>query len=413
MENLGGLTPEAARAGARRNLLVLAAGMAALYGMVELSAAAATLTFEEAGGSEALAGFAPAIFLAAAAITALPAGGGMDRLGRRPVLLIGFAVGILGSLAAAAGTSSGMLVLTLVGFALTGAAAQVVLLGRTAAADMHPPAERPRAIAIVLFGAVFGALLGPAIFIPLIESSSGGDALAAAWLGAAGFMLAGFVIASRLSPDPLRIAAALRLGSADGAPARPLRRLMTLPGVPAALLAALASWSSMVAVMTLTGAAMVDHGHSQSSVFPVVAAHFVGMFGLFAVVGRIIERLGRDRALGGGLILLAASSVALAGAIESVPLTALALFGIGLGWNVSYVAATTELTERAAPSERATLLGFSDLLSGAAGAALAIAGGVGLDEAGLASVAVGAAALPVLSAVWILRGGTARRPRPT
>ncbi|MGH2957554.1 MAG: hypothetical protein ACRDL6_11230, partial [Solirubrobacterales bacterium] len=73
-------------AAARRNLLVLAAGMAALYGMVELVFGVAAITFEGAGGSEALAGVAPAIFLACAAFAALAAGRAMDRFGPRSVL---------------------------------------------------------------------------------------------------------------------------------------------------------------------------------------------------------------------------------------------------------------------------------------------------------------------------------------
>jgi hypothetical protein len=39
------------RAAAQRNILVLAAGMAALYAMVELVFGVATIAFEETGGS--------------------------------------------------------------------------------------------------------------------------------------------------------------------------------------------------------------------------------------------------------------------------------------------------------------------------------------------------------------------------
>jgi hypothetical protein len=38
-----------------------------------------------------------------------------------------------------------------------------------------------------------------------------------------------------------------------------------------------------------------------------------------------------------------------------------ALFGLGLGWNFSFVAATAVLTEPTEPSERVCLLGFNDL----------------------------------------------------
>ena len=77
------------RAAAQRNVLVLAAGMAALYAMVELVFGVATITFEETGGSASLAGLAPAIFLICAAFAALAAGQAMDRSGRRPVLTLG------------------------------------------------------------------------------------------------------------------------------------------------------------------------------------------------------------------------------------------------------------------------------------------------------------------------------------
>jgi MFS family permease len=161
----------------------------------------------------------------------------------------------------------------------------------------------------------------------------------------------------------------------------------------------------MLAVMMLTGKAMIDHGHAHAAVFPVLAAHFVGMFGLFAVVGPVIERIGRRRALVGGLLLLAGSCALLLLAIDSVAFTALSLFGVGLGWSLSFVAGTAELSERSLPAERATLIGFSDLLGAMTGALLSIAAGVGLEAAGLAIVALGAAALPVAAAAWIVRDG--------
>ena len=55
----------------------------------------------------------------------------------------------------------------ILGFALTGAASGIALLIRTAAGDMYPPERRARGISYVLFGSVFGAILGPAVFGPL------------------------------------------------------------------------------------------------------------------------------------------------------------------------------------------------------------------------------------------------------
>ena len=406
-------------AAARRNLVVLAASMATLYAMIELVFGVSALTFEQGGGSEALAGVAPGIFLACAAFAALAAGRAMDRYGPRPVLAAGFAAGLAGCLLAALGADRGALAPALLGFALTGVTTGTVLLSRAAAAEMYPPERRPRAIALVLFGAVFGALLGPLVFGPLLGDDESGSAIALTWLGGAGFMAAGLVVAWRLRPDPREIGRALPAGEEEPGPAAApvpeyesagLRMIVSAPGVPAALLAVLASWAGMVTAMSLVGSALADHGHEHNAVFPVLAAHFVGMFAFFAVVGRVIERLGRVRSIVTGLLFLGASSVTLVAAVEQIHLAALVLFGVGLGWSLSFVAATAELSDRAPAGRQATLIGFADLLGDLSGAGLVVAGGFALHELGVAAIGVGAAVLPLLAAIWIARAPA--RPVP-
>ena len=85
-----------------------------------------------------------------------------------------------------------------------------------------------------------------------------------------------------------------------------------------------------------------------------------------------------------------------------------ALFLLGLGWNLSFVAATAVLSDCTAPEERGKLLGFNDLLAGLTGAGLALLGGVALTALGVAALAIGGAALVIAPALWILRE---RRPR--
>jgi hypothetical protein len=81
---------------------------------------------------------------------------------------------------------------------------------------------------------------------------------------------------------------------------------------------------------------------------------------------------------------------------------ALCLFGLGLGWNFSYVAATTELVSLTAPSERGRLVGFSDLLSSATGASLVLIGGAAYSGLGVSSLAIGGALLALTPALWML-----------
>jgi len=159
----------------------------------------------------------------------------------------------------------------------------------------------------------------------------------------------------------------------------------------------------MVALMSLVGYVLVGHGHHQGAIFPVVSAHFVGMFGLVLVVGNIIDRLGCLRALLGGLVLLGVSALSVVWAVESVAATAAALFGIGLVWNFSYVAATVELADRTFPVERGKILGFTDLCSGLLGATLALLGGFLLSAVGLVGLGMIGLAVAVAPTFWILQ----------
>jgi MFS family permease len=391
----------------RRNTLLLSASLAANSAMLQLSAAVASITLVLVLDVEGLLGLGPAIVLASGALAALPAGRAMDRVGRVPVLATGYVVGAAGCALAALGSATESAPAVLAGLAGVGTASGVALLARTAAGDMYPPERRARGIALVLFGAVFGALLGPAVFSPLLAGRDlDGEALAPLWLAAGAIMLGGLALVSSVRPDPRRIAALISPDDGhDDSPAASLGDLLRRPGVIPALLAAQASFAVMVALMTLTGAVVVDHhGHAGHNVFPIVAAHVVGMYALVLVVGDVIDRIGRTPALGGGLLIMAASAASLVW-IDSVPLIAIALFGLGLGWNFSFVAATAELADSTRPAERGKLLGFNDLLSGGTGAGLALAGGLTLSQIGVAALAIGGAVLVTLPALWILRGG--------
>jgi MFS family permease len=402
-----------------RNTALLSSSLAMNSATLQLSAAVASLTLVRVLDIEGLLGLGPAIVLAAGALAALPAGLLMDRMGRVPILAAGFGCGIAGCLLAALGSAQGWAVAVLAGLVLVGAASATALLARTAAGDMYPPERRARGIALVLFGSVFGAILGPAVFSPLLAGRDlDGAALSTLWIAAGGFMVVGLAIVLTVRPDPKRIGELLARERGEGAeppepqpglpivaPTTPIRELLRRPGVIPALIAAQASFAVMVAVMTLTGAIVVDHNHhSADNVFPIIGAHVIGMFGLIIVVGDIVDAVGRTRALAGGLMVMAISTISLLW-ITSVPASMAALFGLGLGWNFSFVAATAVLSDMTEPSERGKLLGFNDLLAGLTGAGLALLGGLALTGLGVASLAIGGAALVAAPALWILRNG--------
>lgn len=394
----------------RRNTVLLAATMAVNSAVLQLVAAVSSLTFVLVTGVRGLLGLGPAIFLTASALTAMPAGRLMDRFGRTPVMSFGFVLGATGCALTALATRIDSSVAVIAGFGLIGAASAVSLLIRTAAGDMYPPSRRARGISYVLFGSVFGAILGPTVFSPMFAGKDvEADALTVPWLAAGGISLIALVIVQFVRPDPKVIAE--MIGARDAQPpaaaAAPLREIVRRPGVIPSMLAALASFGVMVSVMNLSGYVVVEHHHHpQSSVFPIIGAHVFGMYALVLVIGAVIDRVGRTSALEVGLVVMALSTIGLLW-VTSVFATAVLLLGLGIGWNISFVAATAQLADRTSPAERGKLLGLNDQLAAFFAAGLALLGGYALDAIGVAALAIGATIIVVAPIVFIAR------PRPT
>ena len=157
----------------------------------------------------------------------------MDRIGRRPVVAGGYVLAAVGCSLTALATNLDSTPLVIAGFGLTGAANGTALLIRTAAGDMYPPERRARGISYVLFGSVFGAILGPAVFGPLFAGREvDASTLTVPWLAAGGISLVALVLVLLVRPDPKQIAemiaadsdagpgAARRAAARDPAPAR-------------------------------------------------------------------------------------------------------------------------------------------------------------------------------------------------
>lgn len=397
----------------RRNTFLLAACLLLLSGALQLVVAVATITLVLVTGIESILGLGPAIFLTAGALAALPAGRLMDRIGRVPVIAGGFVLGAVGCSLTALGCAADNSVLVILGFVGVGAMNGGVLLARAAAADMYPEERRARAISYVLFGALFGAALGPLVFRPLFAGKDLElDTLVVPWFAAGAICVAGLVVALLIRPDPRTIALELQAAGLVGtkpisaAPPAPLREILRRPGVPSAVIAALASFAVMVSVMNLSGYIVVGHQHEQADVFTVISLHIVGMYALVLVIGVLIDRVGRRPSLISGLAIMAVSTIMLAW-VESILGTSISLFLLGLGWNVSYVAATAELVTHATPVERGRLIGATDLAAGLLGAALALLGGAAYSEWGAVAVAVGGTIAVVAPALAIF---VARRP---
>jgi MFS family permease len=383
--------------------------MATQSAALQLSAAMSTLTFALVTGVTGLLGVGPALTILAAAASAQPAGRMMDRHGRIPVLSGGFLVGAAGTTLLGFGSFWQLPAMAIPGFLLLGVAGATASLARAAAGDMYAPAHRARGIAFIMFGSVFGAILGPTVFAPIFRGRDlSHEALLVPWLAGTGMMLFAASIVRFVKPDPKRIAEAIErslgISRDDAAPSAPLSVILRRPGVIPSIVASVVSFAVMVTVMNLTGYVMVQHHHhAQHLVFPVIGAHVLGMYLLMPLVGMVVDKVGRRETLAAGLVLLGLSAAGLNWQSSVVPIAVL-LFGLGLGWNAAFVAATTQLADLTTAAERGKLLGFSDFAAGMTGVVLVIAGGVALDGYGVSVLALGAAACALLPVPFLLFG---------
>ncbi len=392
----------------RRNAILLAGALISNSGLFQLAAALSSITLVAVTGVKGVLGLGPAIFLTAGAIAVGPAGRLMDRVGRMPVIRGAFVSGGIGCAVVGLGCRTTSPFLVSLGLALIGGSGAIVQLSRAAAAEMFPPERRARGLSFVLFGAVSGAIWGPVLFGPLFGSKAlTPHELAWPWLLGIPFAVAGVIITLFVRPDPKTIAASYQLPGVDVGPVAPLSQIVRRRGVPTAMLGVIASFAVMAGVMNLAGYVAVGRGHHEGDVFTMISVHIVGMYGLVLVVGGLIDRFGRNRALVGGLLLMAASNAALVW-MGSVAGMSLALLGLGLGWNFSYVAATTELVDLTTAAERGRVVGLTDLCASLVAAAFALLGGLVYSGAGATTLALAAAALAALPAGWL-----AVRPAPT
>jgi MFS family permease len=359
-------------------------------------------------GRTAMAGVPGALYVFGQACGSLVWGFSMERIGRRRALALGQVLGVAGSGMAMGAVVNRDFLFFLVGLVLVGMARSAVDLSRFAAAEVHLPAERGRAIATVVLGSTVGAILGPLLVGPTGRwaSAAGFAELAGPYsVGFAGLVLAALLISAGLRPDPRDIGRDLAHLSPEttASPAtRSLAEIVRQPGVIVATGSMVFAQLVMVVPMSITSVHMTVHQHPLTAVSVVISAHSLGMYAFSMLSGRLTDRWGRGPVIILGSILLILSCLMAAPSTQLLPLVA-ALFLLGLGWNFAYVAGSTLLSDQLSPAERAKTQGVNDLLLNLASASSQIGSGViyatgGFGVMGL--VAAAAAVVPLALATW-------------
>jgi MFS family permease len=320
-------------------------------------------------GTESAAGFPGSVLTFAQAFAAFPLALFMGRFGRRPGLTLSYLCGMLGGLIGILAVTQNLFPLLLISAGLIGVGRSGSDLGRFAAGEMFSEDERGRMIGRLVFASTIGAIGGPLLVGPSgkLMESLGFSADAGVWVIMLVFAsLAALNSFLLLRPDPMHIGKARAAAEAaqDNPPpesARPLRQLLMLPPVQLAILAMLVSQTVMVVLMAMTPLHMEHNHHGREAISNVIMLHAVGMFGLSALTGYLIDRFGRIQTLiMGGLILVASAVLAPIAANEVM--LAVALFLLGLGWNFGYVGGSSLLSDALQGTERARVQGVNDSL---------------------------------------------------
>ena len=340
----------------------------------------------------------------------------MVRRGRRNGLAAGYAIGVGGAVIATIAVLWSSLPLLLAGTFLIGFGNSSNQLSRYAAADLYPDARRASAIGIVVWGATVGAVLGPNLVAPAgalrgerraCPSSPGRTSSRSIFVGAAALLSW-----TLLRPDPYELA--FEASPPDPATDAPvgvsLASVLARPHVPVAIVALVTGQVVMVLIMTMTPLHMTEHGHTLGAVGLVISGHTFGMFGLSPLSGRLTDRVGSVPVILAGLVTIAASSVLAAAAPpEGGVWLFVALFLLGYGWNLGYVAGSALLTTGLSLGERTRLQGLTDALIWSSAAAASLGSGVIMAAANFAVLGlIGAAMIVVPVSLTLARRSVAQ-----
>jgi MFS family permease len=423
--------PRFARAQRRTIRVLLVAQVMSGVG-VSIGLAVGALLVARIAGGPRLAGVAQTGFAVGAALLAIPVTRLMQARGRRPGLVLSYAVGMVGGLLIIAAAAFDSVVLAFAGLFLFGGGTTANLQARYVGVDLAEPHRRGRQLSLVVWATTIGSVAGPNLAAPadrLLEPF-GLPALTGSFaFSVAAFGVAAVVLELLLRPDPLLLSRTLPPlaeppvaeppGAAEppgvaglaavsepsvvrGPMAHAFAEIRRSPAALLGLVAVAAGHAVMLAVMVMTPLYiddMLTHGHAHHAdvltvVGVVISLHVAGMYALSPLVGYAADRYGRHQVIVVGGLLLIVACVLAARAVGPVDLS-VGLFLIGLGWSCTMVAGSTLLTESVPVAVRPAAQGLNDLVMGLGGASAGAVSGVIVAWAGYPVLALGSALIAV------------------
>jgi predicted MFS family arabinose efflux permease len=337
---------------ARRNAMVLSVAQALAGGNNTVIVSTASIVGAVLAPDKGLATLPITCMVIGMWLGTLPVGFLARTFGRRTALQCGSVFGIMSGLISYTAVMNGQFWLLLTGTFCGGLYAAAHNSYRFAAADTASESYRPKVVSWVLAGGVFAAIIGPQLVI-FTKDMLPPHMFAASYLGQSACALVAALVLTLVKVPPV---AAARVEHS-----RPLSEIARTPRFLVAVACGVASFAMMNMVMTSAPLAMVGCGHSVTDATLGIQWHVLAMYAPSFITGSLIARFGVARITGIGLALIgAAAATSIAGITVAHFWTGLVL--LGLGWNLSFIGATTMVTQSHRPQERNKVQAFNDFL---------------------------------------------------
>ncbi|MEM9855494.1 MAG: MFS transporter [Pseudomonadota bacterium] len=353
--------------------------------------------------SPALATLPASVQTFAGLVAAAPFSLLMGRMGRRAGFALGGVLTLLGALAAVQALFSQDFALLCAAHFLMGAGWAAFQYFRFAAGEVVAPSKRPVAISLMLSSLLVAALVGPQIFVVAKDALApipfAGAYGAIALIAALGLLPLGFVNMPRPAPvEPGQRAGVI--GGLSELRHRPVRRAVGIAAV---------SQGVMVFLMVPTPIAMIACGFTEETASDVIRWHIVAMFAPSFFTGFLIQRFGAERIALTGLAIVFAAAGGAAMGISALHFYG-ALIVLGLGWNFSFIGATTLLAAAVPEAQKAAVQGANDTIIALVSTLCAFAAGFVISSLGWTVLALvsGSLVLFLIVALIVDKDGRAR-----
>ncbi len=315
----------------------------------------------------------------AALMAAAPFSALMGRMGRKAGFLIGAFVTIIGGFIAVSALYFESFLLLCAAHFCFGAGWAAFQYFRFAAGEVVSVEWQPVAISLMLTSGLMAAIVGPELFI---QSKDLIDAvpLAGAYMAMSCLALAGIL--------PLLIAKMPKPKRQEDT-ASTWRNLQSLRNrtVKQAIGLAAVSQGIMVFLMVPTPIAMVACGFNENIASDVIRWHIVAMFAPSFFTGFLIKRFGALPIAYIGLTIIIIAAFYATQGISSVHFYA-ALIMLGVGWNFSFIGATTMLAAAVSEDEKTAVQGLNDTVIALVSVICAFSAGFFVSRGGWTVVAL-------------------------